>query len=157
LEYKPLGIVSEGEPRPDSLEIVLVGNRTNKHFHFRFDSRHSYKFNYGGTEYKVEKDCLLKSEKSLIDKLKRVRNSYIIFFKEGEAEPIRFDFNPPRVSARILYFAVQSRTLNKGLASVFKRQFAFGIDFKTIIFIVFIAIVGGVLYHLWNIGVLSFG
>jgi hypothetical protein len=139
----------EGESYPDMLEIIIFGKENIKHYDAQFDSTKDYEFKTpdSATTYIIRKKALLKKGKGFIDYLKRKRESYIALFNEDNPEPLEPDFTEPKVSSRIVYIALQSRTLSKGLLSIFKKPFSFPLNTKTVMFIiVIIAVAVGLAY-----------
>jgi len=142
-----LNLKIEGERYPDMLEIIIFGKENVKHYEAQFDSTKDYEFNADSAIYFIRKKALLKKGKGFFDYLKRRRESYIALFNEDNPEPLEPNFVEPKVSSRIVYIALQSRTLSRGLLSLFKKQFSFPLNTKTVLFIVIIiAVAAGIAY-----------
>ena len=137
----------------DILEIVVISEKEHRHYTMKFNPKRNYKVKINDREYNIRKNKLLKTSQSLIDRIKK-RRRYMIFFYDFDSEPIDFDFREPKVSSRILYLAVKSDTLNRGLRKVFSKPFSLGFDVKQIFFlIIIVAVVGYVIYLFMSGGI----
>ncbi|MGP3705235.1 MAG: hypothetical protein ACKD6O_08105 [Candidatus Bathyarchaeota archaeon] len=143
-------VVFKGEnPFPDVCHIILLGESSSKHYKARFNSEmENSVFVINNQKYEIRKDKLYKCDynafERFIDKLtfKRVRYYFVCFFKEGDSEPLTFDFpSDLQTSSRLTYIVLKNSLLKRGITAEFTRKFALPLNVKTVFFIVIVVCV----------------
>ena len=145
----PKCVVCEGE-LPDKLEVIIIGEKTAKHYEFDYNNEKDWTLEVDGVEYSLPKDGVLKGKKKLFD---RCRERYVALYKEGEKTPLtlKVDEPPLHLSSRIFYIALRSETLGKGLSSIFRGAFTLPLNARTITFlIIFLGVLGGLAWMLMS-------
>lgn len=146
----------------DNLEVILVGERVNKHYKTMFESNKNYSFKLDGNVYNVNKDELYRAEKTFSEKFlcairaSHLKEKYVAFFDEKDGtqtDPIRpktIEFTEPKVSAHLLFISIYAKVFKRGINSLLRGE-GFGIKGRTLLFIVIIiavaAIVGFIGYQ----------
>jgi hypothetical protein len=138
----------------DNLEVILVGERVNKHYKTMFDSSKNYSLKLDENTYNVNKDELYRAEKSFTEKFlcaihaSKLKEKYVAFFDEKEKQteaikPKTISFAEPTVSAHLLYISLYARVFKRGIDSLLKGE-GFGIKGRTLLFIVIIIAVASI-------------
>lgn len=134
---------SKVEKKHNRLRICIIGQGTNKHFVMPYEPNKDITVEFDKTEYKVEVNKVFVYDRGIFEWLKdklniynRIKNCYMVFFKQGVPEPLTFKDAPEsKITAINLGEVVYSRVIGLGVASLFKKKFG-GINMKVIILVV---------------------
>jgi len=143
-------LITDDMDLPDKLEVIILGKRTAKHYEYAYNNEKDWKVKIEGNEYKIPKEAVLKGKKGMFE---RCREKYVIFYKEGEEEPLTLSIDEPpmHLSSKILYIALKSENLSKGLSSIFRGVFSLPLSFKSLAYIlIFVGVIGGLVYMILN-------
>jgi len=153
----PNGEKEKEDLPPDKLEIIVFNEGLYKHFFTRFDHTKDSQIQLEDISYNISKEHLIQKEQGIIERLRNKPVEYVIFFKEKEPNPMEIDFTEPKVSSRIVYMVLTDTTIKHGISSLFKGQWSFNVNWKLLLFIVFVAVaLIGMFYYILTSGGLHF-
>jgi len=128
------------------LEIVSIGSTISTHIKKRIKPQElekdlNFKINEKDVTIKP-KDFFLKSlgfGTKIVNKLKGIKHSFIVFIEESQGVP--FNFIAPEVAAKSLFVVKESTTLRRALSELFKTR----LGNKALLFVAVIVVVAVVL------------
>lgn len=141
-----MSIKTESPERKIEIHATVLGKGLNYYVKEVLDINNPPDININGTDYKIDQEALLISggiKEAIKKKLYRSRykETYKIIFIEGNSKPLKFENQKiPKLTARMVKVAKDSRALKHGLSDLFATPLTTRKFFFIAIVVIFIII-----------------